>query len=249
MSLRFALQRRQQADAPSPSCALSSYTDRELSPDAIKSTNHTLVHASQPIVYVVDDDPSIRAALDSLFRAMDFQVATFKSTAEFLSYARPRAPNCLVLDIRMPGANGLALQTHLAANGVEIPIVFLTAHGDIQMSVQAMKEGAVDFLTKPFREQDLLDAVGAAIERDRQRLEDELSSSTLRLRFSSLSLRERQIMSLVTAGLMNKEAATKVGLSEITVKIHRSNVMKKMGAKSLAQLVRMADALRLYDEK
>jgi FixJ family two-component response regulator len=208
----------------------------------------TIAPESQPIVYVVDDDPSIRIALDSLFRSIDLRVVACRSTAEFLKHQRPRVPSCLVLDIRMPGANGLAFQSHLSSNSIEIPIVFLTAYGDIQMSVKAMKDGAVDFLTKPFREQDLLDAVCVAIGRDRQRLENETASSSLRLRYDALSARERQIMALVTTGLMNKEAAATMRLSEITVKIHRSNVMKKMGAKSLAELVRMADTLRLFAE-
>jgi FixJ family two-component response regulator len=202
-----------------------------------------------PIVYVVDDDESVRKSLLNVFRSVDLQTEIFDSPSRFLKHKLGDVPSCLVLDVRMPGSNGLDFQAELAEAGVEIPIIFLTAHGDIQMSVQAMKAGAIDFITKPYREQDILDAVIAAIERDRKRREIGRIVSSWREQFSTLSNREREIMALVTAGLMNKQAAAELGLSEITVKIHRGNIMRKMRAKSFAELVRMAEALQIRHEK
>jgi FixJ family two-component response regulator len=205
--------------------------------------------SAQSIVYVVDDDPSVRNSLSNLFRSVDLTVEVFESPARFLKRRLTDMPSCIVLDIRMPGANGLDFQTKLRSEGVEIPIVFLTAHGDVKMTVQAMKAGAIDFITKPYREQEILDAVAAALERDRRRREDDATALDLRRRFEGLSNREQEIMALVTSGMMNKEAAAEAGISETTVKIHRANVMQKMRAQSFADLVRMADALRIRREK
>ena len=203
----------------------------------------------QSIVYVVDDDISVRNSLSNLFRSVDLSVETFDSPAAFLQRERLDVASCIVLDIRMPGSSGLDFQAALRRSGIEIPIIFLTAYADIQMSVQAMKAGAIDFLTKPYRDQDLLDAVVAAIERDRDRRENQMAASKLRARFATLSKREQEIMALVTGGLMNKQAAVEAGISETTVKIHRGNVMQKMGAKSFAELVRMADTLQIARAK
>src|ERR1700722_12253012 len=199
----------------------------------------------EAIVYIIDDDASIREMLASLFRSIGLRVEGFGSASELLQGKLPDTASCLVVDIRLPGLSGLDLQAELSAANIHTPIIFMTGHGDIPMSVRAMKAGAVDFLTKPFRHQDLLDAVTAALDRDRKRRQHERDASDLRTRFESLTPREQQVMSLVTAGLMNKQAAAEVGLSEVTVKIHRGNVMKKMGARSLAELVRMAEALSL----
>jgi FixJ family two-component response regulator len=203
----------------------------------------------EPTVYVVDDDPSMRVALTHLFRSMDLGVAVFGSATEFLQANLPDIASCLVLDIRLPGVNGLDFQTRLAKANIRIPVVFMTGHGDIPMSVQAMKAGAIDFLTKPFRDQDMLDAVTKALERDRAGRQTEKAVSDLRLMFESLTPREREVIALVTAGLMNKQIAGKLGISEITVKIHRGNVMRKMKARSLADLVRMAETLGVRGEK
>jgi FixJ family two-component response regulator len=203
----------------------------------------------QSIVYVVDDDISVLNSLSNLFRSVDLSVETFDSPAAFLQRERLDVASCIVLDIRMPGSSGLDFQAALRRSGIEIPIIFLTAYADIQMSVQAMKAGAIDFLTKPYRDQDLLDAVVAAIERDRDRRENQMAASKLRARFETLSKREQEIMALVTGGLMNKQAAVEAGISETTVKIHRGNVMQKMGAKSFAELVRMADTLQIARAK
>jgi FixJ family two-component response regulator len=197
----------------------------------------------EPVVLVVDDDESLREALRSLFRSVGFNVQIFNSAAELLQGSFPDVASCLVLDIRMPGLSGLDFQAELAKAGVHVPIIFMTGHGDIPMSVRAMKAGAVDFLPKPFRDQDMLDAVSAALERDRQRRQAERRVSDVRTSFGTLTNRERQVMGLVTAGLMNKQIAGELGLSEITVKIHRGHIMRKMGARSLADLVRMAEAL------
>jgi FixJ family two-component response regulator len=197
----------------------------------------------QPIVFVVDDDPSLRKALASLFRSVGLQVEVFGSAPEFLQGRLPDVPSCLVLDIRLPGPSGLDFQTELAKANIHIPIIFVTGHGDIPMTVRAMKAGAIDFLSKPFRDQDMLDAVATAIERDRKRRKDEGIMSDLRARFDSLTPREQEVLSLVAAGLMNKQIAAEIDLAEITVKIHRGHIMKKMAARSLADLVRMAEAL------
>jgi len=205
--------------------------------------------AEAPIVFVVDDDESVREALRSLFRSVSLRVETFGSAAEFLRSELPDVASCLVLDVRLPGVSGLDFQAELAKANIHTPVIFMTGHGDIPMSVQAMKAGAVDFLTKPFRDQDMLDAVASAIERDRSRRKDEQRLSDVRARFDGLTEREREVMGLVTAGLMNKQIAGELGLSEITVKIHRGHVMRKMAARSLADLVRMAEVLGVRRSK
>lgn len=209
-------------------------------------TTHAAARKSEPaapVVLVVDDDASVRGALDSLFRSVGLRVQLFASAAELLSTKLPDVESCLVLDVRLPGVSGLDFQTQLARESNNIPIVFMTGHGDIPMSVRAMKAGAVDFLAKPFRDQDMLDAVTVALEHDRKRRESERQVGDLKALYATLSPREREIMGHVTAGLMNKQVAAEVGLSEITVKIHRGNVMRKLKARSLADLVRMAEAL------
>ena len=205
--------------------------------------------SGEPIVFIVDDDVPFREALLRLFRTVGLRAEVFGSAAELFGGTLPDAPSCLVLDVRLPGLSGLDIQEELGKTGIHIPIVFMTGHGDIPMSVEAMKAGAVDFLTKPFRDQDMLDAVVKAIERDRRRREREKATAALKANFATLTPREREVMTLVTAGLMNKQVAAEVGLSEITVKIHRGNVMKKMGAKTLADLVRMAESLGIAHDK
>ena len=203
----------------------------------------------QPVVFVIDDDASIREALRSLFNSIGLRVETFGSASQLLERPLPDAPSCLVLDVRLPGLSGLDFQGELAKANILIPIIFITGHGDIPMSVRAMKAGAVEFLTKPFRDQDLLDAVQTAIERDRTRREGARSISGLRSRFEILTPREQEVIAFVTTGMMNKQIAAQIGVSEITVKVHRGNIMRKMGAKSLADLVRMADVLGIRREK
>jgi FixJ family two-component response regulator len=197
----------------------------------------------------VDDDVSMREALARLFFSIKMSVKVFASTQDFLQSERPNAPGCLVLDVRLPGLSGLDFQAELTKADVRLPIVFITGHGDIPMSVRAMKAGAVDFLTKPFRDQDLLDAVAAAIQRDQKRREHETAVADLKEHFASLTPREREIMALVASGLMSKQIAAQIDLSEITVKVHRSHLMKKMGARSVADLVRMAEALEVKPAK
>ena len=195
------------------------------------------------VVHIVDDDESLRRALDSLCRSVGLQTRTYGSAMEFLDAKREDVAGCLVLDVRLPGISGLDFQSQLAALGIHLPVILVTGHGDIPMSVRAMKAGAVDFLAKPFRDQDLLDSVTTAIKRDRRRREVDGGANVLRDRFLTLSPREQQVMMLVTTGKMNKQVAGDLGLSEITVKIHRAAAMRKMGARTLADLVRMADTL------
>jgi FixJ family two-component response regulator len=195
-------------------------------------------------VHIVDDDESLRRAVDSLCRSVGFQTRAYGSAQEFLDAKREDVSGCLVLDVRLPGMSGLDFQSKLAELGINLPVILVTGHGDVPMSVRAMKAGAIDFLPKPFRDQDLLDAVTTAIERDRKRRAVDGSANDLRDRFLTLSPREQEVMMLVTAGKMNKQVAGDLGLSEITVKIHRGAAMRKMGARTLADLVRMADALK-----
>ena len=205
--------------------------------------------AAQPIVFVVDDDASVRAAISSLIRSVGLKVEVFASASEFLGTKRTDGPSCLILDVRLPGVSGLDFQAELARTNSVIPIIFITGHGDIPMSVKAMKGGAVEFLTKPFRDQDLLDAVQVALERARARDESEQAVSELRAKFETLTHREKDVMALVTGGLLNKQVAAELGVSEITVKVHRGNVTRKLGAKSVADLVRMADMLDIRSTK
>lgn len=197
----------------------------------------------QPMVFVIDDDADLREALSSLFRSVGLQVKAFATAPEFLQIKLPEGPTCLVLDVRLPGLSGLDFQAELTRAKIDIPIVFMTGHGDIPMTVRAMKAGAVEFLPKPFRDQDMLDAVQTGLERDRRRRKDASETAKLRADFDTLTAREQEIMGLVTSGLMNKQIAGQLGVSEITVKVHRGSVMRKMNARSLADLVRMADAL------
>jgi FixJ family two-component response regulator len=197
----------------------------------------------EPIVFIVEDDASMRRALSNLFQSVGLEVALFGSASDMLQSKLPDVASCLVLDVRLPGLSGLDFQAELAKTDIQIPIIFMTGHGDIPMSVKAMKSGAVDFLTKPFRDQDMLDAVTTAIERDRKRREADKVVATLQARVETLTPREREIFALVSSGLMNKQIAGELGLAEITVKIHRGHITKKMGAKSLAELIRMAETL------
>jgi FixJ family two-component response regulator len=197
----------------------------------------------RPVVFIIDDDPSIREALDGLLRSVGLQVQSFGSAQEFLRARLPDTPACLVLDVRLPGPSGLDFQHELAASNSPLPIIFITGHGDIPMSVQAMKAGAVEFLTKPFREQELLDAIQQGIERDRTRRRDAAVFAGLQERYHALTPRERDVMARVVTGRLNKQIAADLDLSEVTVKVHRGQVMRKMLAKSVADLVRMADKL------
>jgi FixJ family two-component response regulator len=196
-----------------------------------------------PAIVVIDDDPSMRRALENLFKSVGFEVELFSSPQEYLQSDRPDRPGCIVLDVRFPGRSGLDMQRDLATGNAQLPIIFITGYGDIPMSVRAMKAGAVEFLTKPFRDQDLLDAVGAALDKDRTRRAGEMRLAELRTRFATLTARERQVMSLVVAGRLNKQIAGELGVSEMTVKMHRRQVMRKMQAAGVAQLVRLADQL------
>lgn len=201
--------------------------------------------AQRPVVYILDDDEGMRLALGSLFRSIGLQVEMFDSSQAFLTFPKVEAPSCLVLDVRLRGESGLAFQDELARSGLRMPIVFMTGHGDIAMTVKAMKAGAVDFLAKPFREQDMLDAVSNALARDSERLAADRSTAALRAAYASLTPREREVMGFVVTGMLNKQIASAMTLSEITVKIHRGQVMKKMGARSVADLVRKAEALHV----
>lgn len=202
-----------------------------------------------PVIYIIDDDESLRHSLDHLFRSVGFSTRTYVSTHDFLATDRPDTDACLVLDIRLQGTSGLDFQEQLNEAGIHIPIVLMTGHGDIPMSVRGMKAGAIDFLTKPFRDQEMLDAVASALKVDRKRRANHLLLVELESRFQSLTTREQQVMSLVTKGLLNKQVAGDLGISEVTVKIHRGSVMKKMGARTLPDLVRMADALKQHAMK
>jgi len=197
------------------------------------------------VVYVVDDDASVRDAVKRLIGTVGLRVETFGSTGEFLSAQRPEAPGCLVLDVRLPDVSGLELQRELAAANIHLPIIFITGHGDIPMSVQAMKAGAVEFLTKPFRAQELLDAIQEAIHRDRASWKERARAAELRARYESLTSREKEVMALVAAGLLNKQIGGELGASELTIKTHRGRVMQKMEADSVADLVRMAEKLKI----
>lgn len=210
---------------------------------------HAKGAATHPTVIIVDDDDSLCQALGSLFRSVGLNVQTLSSGSDLLESKLPSVPSCLVLDIRMPGPSGLELQAKLVENRILMPVVIMSGHGDIRMSVQALRAGAVDFLTKPFRDQDMLDAVARAIAQDKERLEAEAALADVRRRYDSLTPRERQILELVTSGLMNKQIAAEVRLSEITVKIHRGHIMKKMTARTLPDLVRMAEALKGHFSK
>jgi FixJ family two-component response regulator len=202
-----------------------------------------LASAAERLVFVIDDDAAMRATLSSLFRSVGLRVELFGSAREFAKIKMPDAASCLVLDIRLPGVSGLEFQAELAEADIRIPIIFMTGHGDIPMSVKAMKAGAIDFLTKPFRDQDILDAVIKAIERDQKRRDSEKGFSELRIRFDSLTTREREVITQVAAGLMNKQIAAKLGITEITVKVHRGHMMQKMKARSLIDLIEIADLL------
>lgn len=208
-----------------------------------------LAREDESVVFVVDDDDPLRDAIAGLLRLDGIRVECFGTAQEFLKQDLPDIPSCLVLDVRLPGVSGLSVQTELADAAIQIPIIFMTAHGDIPMTVRAMKAGAVEFLTKPFRDQDLLDAVHLALQKDRARRGEDRALARLRENFVSLTSREREILTLVSEGLMNKQIAAKTGLAEITVKIHRGNLSRKMGARSVVELVKMAQALGVQAEK
>jgi FixJ family two-component response regulator len=203
----------------------------------------------QPFVFVIDDDASVRDAIADLLRSVGIQVETFRSAQEFLHSKRPDTPGCIVLDVRLPGPSGLEFQRTLNNSNIHLPIVFISGHGDIPMSVRAIKSGAIEFLTKPLREQELLDAIQTGIERDRVRRQESKVIAELQQRFDSLTPREREVLALVVTGRRNKQIAAQAKLSEMTVKVHRSQIMRKMRARSLVDLVRMADALRVTNGK
>jgi FixJ family two-component response regulator len=199
--------------------------------------------SSSFFVHVVDDDKAVRESLGHLLRSMDYQVTLYGSASEFLKVDLPDVPACLVLDVRLPGTSGLELQEYLTRINIRLPVILMTGHGDIPMSVKGMKAGAIDFLTKPIRDQDLLDAVAAAIRMDQDRRQEIAQTAQLQERYALLTPRERQVMALVASGLMNKQVANELSISEVTVKMHRGSVMRKLGAKSVAMLARMAEAL------
>jgi FixJ family two-component response regulator len=208
-----------------------------------------IVNEDKPVVFVIDDNLSVRDALGSLIRSIHLSVQTFGTTEEFLRFRRPDAPGCIVLDVRLPGLSGLDFQREMTRSKIDLPVIFITGHGDVPMSVRALKAGAIEFLTKPFRDQDLLDAIHLGIERDRSRRQAAVIVAKLRGCFASLTSREREVMLRVASGRPNKQIAAELKLSEFTVKVHRRHVMRKMKAKSLADLVRMADKLLDSTEK
>jgi len=199
---------------------------------------------AQALVVVIDDDPDIRNALQGLLETVDLQASLFATASEFLASKRPQGPCCIVVDVRLPGLSGLDFQQQLARENIPIPVIFITGHGDIPMSVRAMKAGAVEFLTKPLRDQDLLDAIQAALRHDRARLEDERKVADLRNHRDSLTAREREVMALLVSGRVNKQIAAEAGISEVTVRLHRGQIMRKMHASSLADLIRIADKIK-----
>ena len=199
---------------------------------------------AQPVVVIIDDDPDIRDALQGLLETVDLQAAPFATASEFLASKRPEGPCCIVVDVRLPGLSGLDFQQELVRENIPIPVIFITGHGDIPMSVRAMKAGAVEFLTKPLHDQDLLDAIQAGLRRDRTRLEEERKIADLRTRHESLTARERQVMALLVSGRVNKQIAAEIGISEVTVRLHRGQIMRKMQASSLVGLIRIADKIK-----
>ena len=202
-----------------------------------------------PVVFVIDDDASVRDAISSLIQSVGLRTEVFASVSEFLAHKRSSTTSCLILDVRLPGVSGLDFQSELSKANAEIPIIFITGHGDIPMTVKAMKAGAVEFLTKPFRDQDLLDAIQVALERARMKEEKERVVSDLKRNFGTLTPREQEVMARITGGLLNKQVAAEIGVTEVTVKVHRGNVMRKMAAKSFADLVGMADLLGIRRTK
>jgi len=202
----------------------------------------------EPIVFVIDDDVSVRESLKNLLESVGLEAELFESTQAFLDFRRSGVPSCLILDVRLPGLTGLEFQNELLSMGISIPIIFITGHGDIPMSVRAMKWGAVEFLTKPFRDQDLLEAVRVALELDRRRRREESALADLRAHFDSLTAREKEVIGFISAGLSNKQIASEIGISDATAKVHRANIMRKMEARSLAELVRMADLIGVGEQ-